>query len=138
MKIGLVGTSGDVGQGAFAPLSEQINASPKMGRGKRVTWHINSVLERMKRNVCESPFVLTNRVLDRDLDAASGNSVLARVVQGAATEIPPGVRINVVNRGFLDVSERHYGALLAGHERVGRAFGKCVGGATKGQVVIVE
>ncbi len=131
-------TSGDVGQGAFAPLSEQMDASPKMGRGKRVTWHINSVLERMKRNVCESPFVLTNRLLDRDLEVASRSRGLACVVKGAAIEMPPGVRINVVNSGFLDVSERRYGALLAGQDRVGRVFGKCVDGANNGQVVIVE
>ena len=91
---------------------------------------------------------MTSGVLDRypvgaGTGAALAIGALAGFVTGAAVEMPPGVRINVVSPGLLDVSEHRYGALFPGHERVsservGLAFAKCVEGAINGQLVIVQ
>ena len=132
----------------FAPLAEQTDASLKMGLENKVMGQINLVLEGLKRIAGNGSFTLTSGILDRDpvvagTGAALANGALAGFVTGAAIEMPPGVRINVVSPGLLDVSDRRYGALFPGHarvssERVGRAFAKCVEGAINGQVVIVE
>lgn len=132
----------------FAPLAEQTDASLKIGLENKVMGQINLVLEGLKRLSGKGSFTLTSGVLDRDpvvagTGAALANGALAGFVTGAAVEMPPGVRINVVSPGLLDVSEHRYGALFPGHERVsservGRAFAKCVEGAINGQVVIVE
>ncbi|WP_299778431.1 short chain dehydrogenase [uncultured Roseobacter sp.] len=132
----------------FAPLAEQTDASLKMGLESKVMGQINLVLAGLKRISGKGSFTLTSGVLDRDpviagTGAALANGALGGFVKGAAIEMPPGVRINVVSPGLLDVSERRYGALFPGHERVpservGRAFAKCVEGAINGQVVVVE
>lgn len=131
----------------FAPLAEQKDASLKLGLENKVMGQINLVLEGMKRISGKGSFTLTSGVLDRDpviagTGAALANGALAGFVKSAAIEMRPGVRINVVSPGLLDVSERRYGALFPGHERVsservGRAFAKCVEGAITGQVVTV-
>lgn len=131
----------------FAPLSEQTDATLKMGLENKVMGQINLVLAGLKRLAGKGSFTLTSGVLDRDpvaagTGAALSNGALAGFVRGAAIEMPPGVRVNVVSPGLLDVSERRYGTLFPGHERVpservGRAFAKCVEGAINGQVVIV-
>ncbi|WP_195819946.1 short chain dehydrogenase [Roseobacter sp. MH60115] len=132
----------------FAPLAEQTDASLKMGLENKVMGQINLVLAGLKRLAGKGSFTLTSGVLDRDpvvagTDAALANGALAGFVKGAAIEVPPGLRTNMVSPGLLDVSERRYGALFPGHERVPserveRAFAKCVEGAINGQVVIVE
>lgn len=131
----------------FAPLAEQTEASLKMGLENKVMGQINLVLSGMSRIATGGSFTLTSGVLDRDpvvsgTGAAMANGALAGFVTGAAIEMPPGLRINVVSPGLLDTSERRYGALFPGHERVssekvGRAFVKCVEGAISGQVVVV-
>ncbi len=141
----LVSTAGHV---HFAPLSEQTEVSLMMGLENKVMGQINLVLEGLKRISGSGSFTLTSGVLDRDpvvagTGAALANGALAGFVKGAAIEMPPRVRVNVVSPGLLDVSENRYGTLFPGHERVsservGRAFAKCVEGAINGQVVIVE
>ena len=141
----LVSTAGHV---HFAPLSEQTDALLKMGLENKVMGQIKLVLAGLRRILGKGSFTLTSGVLDRDpvvagTGAALANGALAGFVKGATIEMPPGVRINVVSPGLLDVSERRYGALFPGHERVsservGRAFAKCVEGAINGQVVVVE
>lgn len=136
------------GQVHFAPLSEQTDVSLMMGLENKVMGQINLVLEGLKRISDNGSFTLTSGVLDRDpvvagTGAALANGALAGFVKSAAIEMPPGVRVNVVSPGLLDVSDRRYGAMFPGHERissprVGRAFAKCVEGAINGQVVIVE
>ncbi len=131
----------------FALLAEQTNASLKLGLEAKVMGQINLVLAGMRWLAGKGSFTLTSGVLDRDpvvagTGAALANGALAGFVKSAAIEMPPGVRINVVSPGLLDVSERRYGTLFPGHERVpservGRAFAKCVEGAITGQVVIV-
>lgn len=140
----LVSAAGSV---HFAPLAEQTDASLGIGLANKVMGQINLVLEGLKRLAGRGSFTLTSGVLDRDpvvagTGAALANGALAGFVKSAAIEMPPGVRINVVSPGLLDVSERRYGAMFPGHERVsservGRAFAKCVDGAINGQVVIV-
>jgi len=132
----------------FAPFSEQTDTSLKMGLENKVMGQVNLVLEGLKWISGKGSFTLTSGVLDRDpivagTGAALANGALAGFVKSAAIEMPPGVRINVVSPGLLEVSEPRYGALFPGHEpvssrRVGRAFAKCVEGAITGQVVIVE
>ncbi|MEM6340219.1 MAG: short chain dehydrogenase [Pseudomonadota bacterium] len=132
----------------FAPLAEQTDASLKMGLENKVMGQINLVLEGLKWLSGKGSFTLTSGVLDRypvvaGTGAALANGALAGFVTGAAVEMPPGVRINVVSPGLLDVSEHRYGALFPGHERVsservGLAFAKCVEGAINGQLVIVQ
>ncbi|MEM6889540.1 MAG: short chain dehydrogenase [Pseudomonadota bacterium] len=141
----LVSAAGDI---HFAPLAEQTNASLKVGLESKVMGQINLVLAGLKRISGQGSFTLTSGVLDRDpvvagTGAALANGALAGFVKGAAIEMPPRIRINVVSPGLLDVSERRYGALFPGHERVsservGRSFAKCVEGAINGQLVIVE
>ena len=141
----LVSTAGEV---HFAPFSEQTDVSLMMGLENKVMGQINLVLEGLKRISGYGSFTLTSGVLDRDpviagTGAALANGALAGFVKGAAIEMPPGVRVNVVSPGLLDVSEHRYGTLFPGHERVsservGRAFAKCVEGAINGQVVIVQ
>ncbi|WP_299083074.1 short chain dehydrogenase [uncultured Ruegeria sp.] len=141
----LVSTAGSV---CFAPLSEQTEASLKMGLENKVMGQINLVLSGLGRISDNGSFTLTSGVLDRDpvvwgTGAALANGALAGFATSAAIETPRGLRINVVSPGLLDVSEQRYGALFPGHERVssdrvGRAFAKCVEGAITGQVVIVQ
>lgn len=140
----LVSATGSV---HFVPLAEHTTASLTMGLENKVMGQINLVLAGLERLPGKGSFTLTSGVLDRDpvvagTGAALANGALAGFVKGAAIEMPPGVRINVVSPGLLDVSERRYGALFPGQERVspervGRAFAKCVEGAINGQVVIV-
>ncbi len=132
----------------FAPLAEQTDMSLKMGLENKVMGQINLVLEGLKRIAGNGSFTSTSGVLDRDpvvagSGAALANGALAGFVTSAAIEMPPGVRINVVSPGLLDVSEHRYGGLFPEHERVpservGRAFAKCVEGTINGQVVIVK
>ncbi len=136
------------GDAHFAPLSEQTDLTLKVGLESKVMGQVNLVLLGLKRLAGKASFTLTSGVLDRDpvvagTGAALANGALAGFAKSAAIEMPPGVRINVVSPGLLNVSEGRYGALFPGHERVpseqvGRAFAKCIEGTINGQVVIVE
>ncbi|MEM7724499.1 MAG: short chain dehydrogenase [Pseudomonadota bacterium] len=135
------------GDAHFAPLDALDQDNFMLGLRQKVMGQVNLVLAGLDMVAQAGSFTLTSGVLDRDpvvagTGAALANGALAGFVKGAAIEMPPGVRINVVSPGLLDVSEDRYGALFPGHERVpsqrvGRAFAKCVEGAINGQVMIV-
>lgn len=148
-KIGpldaVVSTAGEV---HFGPLAEFTEDSFMKGLRQKVMGQVNLVLAGMARIAKDGSFTLTSGVLDRDpirmgTGAAAANGALAGFVTGAAIELPPGQRINVVSPGLLEVSVPRYGAWFPGHTpvsslAVGRAYAKSVEGAITGQVIIVE
>lgn len=132
----------------FGPLTEFTEELFMLGLTHKVMGQVNLVLSGLGHVRDAGSFTLTSGVLDRDpvglaTGAATANGALGGFVKGAAIELPRGLRINVVSPGLLDVSERRYGDLFPGHERVpservGRAYAKSVEGAITGQVIIVE
>ena len=147
-KIGpvdaVVSTAGDV---HFGPLADYTQDTFMTGLTQKVMGQVNLVLAGMHRISDGGSFTLTSGVLDRDpirngTGAATANGALAGFVTGAAIELPPGQRINVVSPGLLDVSVPRYGEWFPGHmpvssRAVGLAYAKSVEGAITGQVIIV-
>ncbi|MBM7068062.1 short chain dehydrogenase [Actibacterium sp. 188UL27-1] len=141
----VISTAGDV---HFGPLSDFTEETFMVGLRNKVMGQVNLVLAGIERIAEGGSFTLTSGVLDRDpirmgTGAAAANGALAGFVTGAAIELPPGQRINVVSPGLSDVSVPRYGAWFPGHDpvpskRVGRAYAKSVEGAITGQVIIVE
>ena len=138
-------TAGEV---HFGPLSDFDEETFMIGLRNKVMGQVNLVLAGLARISDQGSFTLTSGVLDRDpirmgTGAATANGALAGFVKGAAIEMPPGQRINVVSPGLLDVSVPRYGAWFPGHtpvssQRVGLAYAKAVEGPGTGQVIIVE
>ena len=136
------------GDASFAPLGELDQEAFMVGLRQKVMGQVNLVLAGLDAIADCGSFTLTSGVLDRDpirmgTNAATANGALAGFVKSAAIEMPPGLRINVVSPGMLDVSAPRYGAWFQGHKPVpshdvGLAYAKCVEGALTGQVVIVE
>ena len=132
----------------FGPLTEFTEEQFMLGLTNKVMGQVNLVLAGLDHVGDGGSFTLTSGVLDRDpvrmgTGAAAANGALGGFVTGAAIEMPRGLRINVVSPGLLEVSEKRYGSLFPGHERVsservGLAFAKSVEGALTGQVIIVE
>ena len=132
----------------FGPLTEFTEEQFMLGLTNKVMGQVNLVLAGLDYVGDGGSFTLTSGVLDRDpvrmgTGAAAANGALGGFVTGAAIEMPRGLRINVVSPGLLEVSEKRYGSLFPGHERVsservGLAFAKSVEGALTGQVIIVE
>lgn len=137
-----------VGSVHFAPLAEFTEDQFMLGLKNKVMGQVNVVLTGLDHVADGGSFTLTSGVLDRDpirsgTGAATANAALGGFVTGAAIEMPRGQRINVVSPGLLDISEKRYGALFPGHERVaahrvGLAYVKSVEGAGTGKVIIVE
>lgn len=135
----VVCTAGEV---HFGPLSDYDEDTFMLGLRNKVMGQANLVLAGLSRIADRGSFTLTSGVLDRDpipmgAGAATANGALAGFVKGAAIEMPPGQRINVVSPGLLDVSVPRYGAWFPGHApvasaRVGLAYAKAVEGAITG------
>ena len=137
-----------LGDASFEPLEELTHDAFMIGLRQKVMGQVNLVLAGLDYIAEAGSFTLTSGVLDRDpirmgTNAATANGALAGFVKSAAIELPPGIRVNVVSPGMLDVSEPRYGEWFRGHKPVkstdvGLAYLKSVEGALTGQVIIVE
>lgn len=135
------------GDATFAPLDTLDQETFMVGLRQKVMGQVNLVLAGLNLIADGGSFTLTSGVLDRDpirmgTNAATANGALAGFTKSAAIEMPPGLRINVVSPGMLDVSAPRYGEWFKGHKpvsslNVGLAYAKCVEGGLTGQVVVV-
>lgn len=147
-KIGsfdaLVNASGDV---AFAPFEKLTSmdwqkslASKLMGQINLVTQAIPFMNERGSITLVSG--ILAEEPIFAGVAASTVNAAVQGFVRAAATELPKGLRINVVSPNLLEDSVKSYGDFFPGFipvsgNRVAAAFKKSVMGVQTGQTFTV-
>ena len=144
-KIGkfdaLISTTGNV---HFGPLSEMTPELYEVGLNSKLMGQVNVVLIGLNYINDNGSFTLTSGMLSDEAirfgsSASMVNAALNGYVQGAAIELPRGVRINIVSPTVLTESLEQYGPYMLGFEsvsahRVALAFTKSVECAQTGKV----
>ena len=144
-KIGsfdaLVNASGDI---AFAPLQKLTAADWTKSLGSKLMGQINLVTQAIPFMNERGSFTLVSGILSEEpifagVAATTINSAIEGFVKAAATELPKGLRINVVSPTLLEDSLKNYGDFFPGFipvsgPVVGAAFKKSVMGVQTGQV----
>ena len=137
-----------IGHGYFGAVHEMTSEQFMKGINHKTLPQVNLVLEGFDTMNDGGSFTLTSGVLNRDpirggSCAAAANGALDGFVEGAAVDMPRGIRINAVSPEVLEVSRAKYDGFFHGHrhvtdEAVGLAYCKAVEGCLSGQVLIVE
>lgn len=144
-KIGsfdaLVNASGDI---AFAPLQKLTAADWAKSLQSKLMGQINLVTQAIPYINERGSFTLVSGILSEQpifagVAATTINAAVEGFVRAAATELPKGLRINVVSPTLLEDSLKNYGAFFPGFiptsgAAVAAAFKKSVMGVQTGQV----
>jgi NAD(P)-dependent dehydrogenase (short-subunit alcohol dehydrogenase family) len=141
----VVSASGDV---AFAPLSALGAEQWQLSLNNKLMGQINLVQEALPFIRERGSFTLVSGVLSKEsIMAGVAASTVGRALEGfamaAATELPKGLRINVVSPTVLKESEKQYGAFFPGFIpvegwKVAQAFKKSILGVQTGRTYTVE
>lgn len=137
----LVNASGDV---AFAPLDKITSEDWTKSFRSKLLGQINLVQQGIPFISDGGSFSLISGIIGEEqifagTVAATVNYALEGYVRAAATELPRGIRINVVSPTVLEDSINTYGSFFPGFkpvggENVGQAFKKSILGVETGRV----
>lgn len=144
-KIGkvdaIVAATGDL---HFGPLSEMTGAQFRIGLNSKLMGQVELTLIGQKYLNDGGSITLTSGIVGEQpirfgANATAVNRAVEGFTQGAAIELPRGIRINVVNASVLQESLPSYGPYFVGFEavpaaRVALAYARSVDGAQTGQV----
>ena len=148
-KIGsfdaVVNASGDV---AFAPLSELKEAQWSLSLGSKLMGQIHLVQEAIPFIRENGSFTLVSGITSEVVIAGgTAATTISRAIEGfvagASTELPKGLRINVVSPTLLKESEAIFGPYFPGFipvegSRVAQAYVRSVMGVETGKIFKVE
>jgi len=133
---------------AFAPLSALGAEQWQLSLNNKLMGQINLVQEALPFIRERGSFTLVSGVLSKEsIMAGVAASTVGRALEGfamaAATELPKGLRINVVSPTVLKESEKQYGAFFPGFIpvegwKVAQAFKKSILGVQTGRTYTVE
>ncbi len=147
-KIGsfdaVVNASGEV---AFAPLAELSTENWSLSISNKLMGQIHLVQEALPFIHEKGSFTLVSGITS-EIPIAAGvaattmNRAIEGFVQASATELPKGLRINVISPNLLKESEAVYGPFFPGFiavegSRVAQAFLRSVMGVETGQIIRV-
>ncbi len=144
-KIGkvdaIVAATGDL---HFGPLTEMTGAQFRIGLNSKLMGQVELALIGQKYLNDGGSITLTSGIVSEQpirfgANATAVNRAVEGFAQGAAIELPRGIRINVVNASVLQESLPTYGPYFVGFEavpaaRVALAYARSVDGAQTGQV----
>jgi enoyl-[acyl-carrier-protein] reductase (NADH) len=132
----------------FGPLATMSPALFNVGLQDKLMGQVNVVLQGQqvlndRGSITLSSGILTDEPIRAGSGASMANGALEAFVRAAATELPRGIRINVVSASVLTESIDAYGAFFRGFEsvparRVALAYTKSVEGAQTGQIYRVR
>lgn len=141
---GVITTAGSV---HFGELSEMTPAQFNLGLQDKLMGQVNVVLAGMRRLRDGGSFTLTSGItavepIRLGVNATAVNCAIEGFVRAAATELPRGLRINVVSATLLTESLEDYGPYFPGFEavpgeRVALAYRRSVEGVGNGRVYTV-
>lgn len=144
-KIGqvdaIVAATGDL---HFGPLNEMTGAQFRIGLNSKLMGQVELALIGQKYLTDGGSITLTSGIVGEQpirfgANATAVNRAVEGFAQGAAIELPRGIRINVVNASVLQEAMPTYGPYFVGFEavpaaRVALAYARSVDGAQTGQV----
>ncbi|MGD7003035.1 short chain dehydrogenase [Corynebacterium halotolerans] len=133
-----------LGAAPFVSLPEASTEDFRSGFENKLLGQINLVLRGLPHLRDNGSFtlitgILTQHPVKKSVVATSVNGGVEAFVTGAATDLPRGIRINVVSPTVIEESLEGYGPSFPGFEpapaaRAGNAFVRSAHGAESGQV----
>lgn len=134
------------GEVAFKPLMQLNQEDWQLGLGSKLMGQVQLALAAVDFLNPGGSITLTSGILSQDFiaggtQATMVNSAVEGFVRAAATELPKGIRINVVSPGLLEESVEAFGDFFPGFipvpaAKVAQAFKRSVLGVMTGQVVV--
>ncbi|OZG72431.1 short chain dehydrogenase [Hahella sp. CCB-MM4] len=141
----LIVASGDL---AFNSLSEMSAQEWNVGINSKLMGQINLAREALEYLTPGGSITLTSGILSKDpiaggVAATTINGALEHFVKAAATEMPKGIRINVVSPTVLEESLPMYGDFFPGFipvpgKTVAQAYVRSTLGVASGETFVVE
>lgn len=128
----------------FGPLSEMTGAQFRIGLNSKLMGQVELALIGQQYlndggSITLSSGIVGEQPIRFGANATAVNRAVEGFAQGAAIELPRGIRINVVNASVLQESLPSYGPYFVGFEavpaaRVALAYARSVDGAQTGQI----
>jgi NAD(P)-dependent dehydrogenase (short-subunit alcohol dehydrogenase family) len=144
----VVTTAGNLHLG---PLAQTTPEQFMLGLRSKLMGQVHAVLAGQAQLREGGSFTLTSGIVSASSkaqirggsNASTVNSALEGFVQAAATELPRGLRINVISPAMVDASVETYGPFFAGFEpvplsKVVRAYRRSIEGVQTGQCFAIE
>ncbi|RDJ00520.1 short chain dehydrogenase [Dyella solisilvae] len=141
---GVITTAGNV---HFGELAQTTPAQFNLGLQDKLMGQVNVVLAGIRHLRDGGSFTLTSGITGAEpirlgANATTVNAAIEGFVRAAATELPRGLRINVVSATLLTESQDAYGPYFPGFEavpgaRVALAYRRSVEGVGSGRVYTV-
>ncbi|MGB1239530.1 MAG: short chain dehydrogenase [Pseudomonadales bacterium] len=135
------------GKVAFAPLAELSDDQWKLGINNKLMGQINLTTLSLPYLSERASITLTSGILGEQpiamgVSAAAVNGAIDSFVRAAATELPPGVRINSVSATVVEESLYKYADFFPGFPaipaaRAAQAYKRSILGVTTGEVLRV-
>jgi NAD(P)-dependent dehydrogenase (short-subunit alcohol dehydrogenase family) len=132
------------GEVAFKPFSELDAEAWAVGLNSKLMGQINAARAAIDYLNPNGSITLTSGILSDEFiawgtSASTINGAIEHFVRAVATELPNGIRINVVSPTLLEESVNVFGGFFPGFEpvagtRVAQAYVKSIAGVMSGQV----